>query len=493
MFRLHTFVQVLSIFGILTSTTVATADNDEGPIVSLTVEQAEQIVTKESPARGIYLIKITELPAAAAAVLARHAGPLISLPALAQLSPEAAAALAAHKGELHFSKLTELSAEVARGLASHKGKLTLPAITTLTPKTAAAFAPHTGMLVLGSVELPAEVAQALADHVGPLHLPALTSLSSLPLARKFGRQGQVKPDGFEFVHLESLKSLSKEMAEALGPPTAKKNHWLVIGIETLPEDVADVLARTWGIVAFVRLSQLTAEAATALGKYRMGQIILPQVKAMPVDVAAALAKVNTHILALNGLEEVPPEVERAMATKAAPWQLWNLKKIATPEFAAALLQRDNPHQELDTVTTLSDEAAAVFAKSDTKNRHSFPGLTSLTSVPLAEKFASVENVRGLRFAKVTTVSDGVAKALATHKGKLDFSGLQTLSAEGAKAFARHEGELKLDGLKEISDEAGKELAMAVGTVSLGGMTTVSPTALASLRANAKIVLPAKIK
>ena len=464
-----------------------------GRIESLTVEQAEQIVTKESPARGIYLNKITELPAAAAAVLARHAGPLISLPALERLSPEAAAALAPHNGDLQFPKLTELPVDVARGLASHKGQLALPSVTNLTTEAAVALAPHTGMLELGSVELPADVARALAEHAGPIHLPALTSLSSLPLARKFGRQGQDKPDGFLFVRLESLKSLSKEMAEALGPPMAKKNHWLVIGIETLPEDVADALARTWHIVAFARLSNLTAEAATALGKYRMGQIILPEVKAMPVEVAAALAKVNTHILALNGLEEVPPEVERAMATRSAPWQLWSLKKIATPEFAAALLQRDSPHQELDTVTMLSDEAAAVFAKSDTKNRHSFSGLTSLTSVPLAEKLASVENLRGLRFPKLMIVSDNVARALARQKGKLDLSGLTSLSTGAAAALAGHEGELGIGGIKELSADAAAALAKATGSIALGNLSTVSPAGLAALRANPKISLPATLK
>lgn len=493
MFRSHAFVQVLGMFGMLALFTVAMADIDPGRVESLTIEQAEQIIAnKEAQSRGIWLNKLTELPAAVAAVLARHTGPIISLPALSRLSPEAAAAIAAYNGDLQFPQLTELSADVARGLASHKGPLFMPAVM-LTSESAAGLAPHTGMLVLGSVELSEEVAQALADHAGPIHLPALTSLSSLPLARKFGRQGQEKPEGFEFVRLGSLKSLTKEVAEALGPPTAKKNHWLVIGIETLSAEVADVLAHDWAIVECVGLPTLTVEAATALGKYRMGQIILPRLATMSAEVATALANVNTHILCLNGLEEVPPDVERAMASRPAPWQLWGLKRIATPEFAAALLQRDSPHQELEAVTTLSDAAAAVFAERDTKNRHRFPGLTSLTSVRLAEKIAALENVRGARFGKVATISDDVANALAAHKGTLDLPGLQMLSAAGARAFARHEGELRLDGLKELSDEAGKELAQAVGAVSLGSLTTVSPTVLAALRANARISLPTTLR
>jgi hypothetical protein len=52
----------------------------------------------------------------------------------------------------------------------------------------------------------------------------------------------------------------------------------------------------------------------------------------------------------------------------------------------------------------------------------------------------------LKFAKLSTISDDVAKALATHKGKLDLSGLTALSDEAARALARHEGEVILKGL-----------------------------------------------
>lgn len=135
------FLAVLVGAAVVSATAGQPANIAPGRIESLTVEQAEQIVTKESPARGIYLNKITELPAAAAAVLARHGGPIINLSALERLSPEAAAALAPHNGDLQFPKLTELSADVARGLASHKGQLTLSAVTTLTPDAAAALAP----------------------------------------------------------------------------------------------------------------------------------------------------------------------------------------------------------------------------------------------------------------------------------------------------------------------------------------------------------------
>ena len=161
---------------------------------------------------------------------------------------------------------------------------------------------------------------------------------------------------------------------------------------------------------------------------------------------------------------------------------------------AALVKRQGPHRELDKVAFLSDEAAGVFAADSSdaalKNMQ-FPGLTSLTHVPLAAKLAIRH--KDLKLAKLTAVPDDVAKALATQKGKLDLSGVQSLSAEAAKALAGHEGELKLDGVKEISDEAAKALAQAVGMVSMGGLATAPPAAVAALKANAKITLPARLK
>ena len=138
----------------------------------------------------------------------------------------------------------------------------------------------------------------------------------------------------------------------------------------------------------------------------------------------------------------------------------------------------------------SDRLIVKFAEYKGK-LNGLPSLTSLTSAPLAAKYAAQPG--DLKFAKLTTFSDDIAKALATHKGKLDLSGLYSLSPDAAKALAGHEGELKLDGVKEISDEAAKALAQAVGMVSMGGLATAPPAALAALKANAKITLPARLK
>ena len=138
----------------------------------------------------------------------------------------------------------------------------------------------------------------------------------------------------------------------------------------------------------------------------------------------------------------------------------------------------------------SDRLVVKFAEYKGK-LNGLPSLTSLTSAPLAAKHAAQPG--DLKFAKLTTFSDDIAKALANHKGKLDLSGLHSLSPDAAKALAGHEGELKLGGVKEISDEAAKALALAVGAVSLGSLEKASPAAAAVLKTNTKILLPAKLK
>jgi hypothetical protein len=106
------------------------------------------------------------------------------------------------------------------------------------------------------------------------------------------------------------------------------------------------------------------------------------------------------------------------------------------------------------VAEITDDVAKALAEYK-GNLNGLPSLTSLTSAPLAAKYASQPG--DLKFAKLTKITDDVAKALATHKGKLDLSGLQSLSDEAAKTFARRDGDLKIDGLKQISDDATKSL------------------------------------
>jgi hypothetical protein len=129
--------------------------------------------------------------------------------------------------------------------------------------------------------------------------------------------------------------------------------------------------------------------------------------------------------------------------------------------AADALARRNGNLSLDSVTTLTDAAAAALA------RHR-GGTLSLN---------------GLK-----TLSDGAAAALAGREGRLSLNGLTTLSSGAAKALAAHKGDwLFLDGLTTLSDDAAKSLAQHRGVVSLIGLTTLTPDALRTLKADPRIV------
>jgi hypothetical protein len=145
-----------------------------------------------------------------------------------------------------------------------------------------------------------------------------------------------------------------------------------------------------------------------------------------------------------------------------------LKKLSSPELAVSALRRygQGPHSTLQSVAEVTPEVATAIAGCK-ENLNPLPGLTSLTSAPMAAKYAAQPG--NLAFKKLATIPDDVAVALAAHKGKLDLSGLQSLSDAAAKALAGHEGEVVLTGL-----------------------TTVSEAGLTALRANDKIALPANL-
>jgi hypothetical protein len=145
-----------------------------------------------------------------------------------------------------------------------------------------------------------------------------------------------------------------------------------------------------------------------------------------------------------------------------------LKKLSCPALAVAALRRygNGPHSTLNGVSEITPEVAAAIAECK-ENLNPLPGLTVLTSAPLAAKYAAQPG--DLVFKKLATIPDDVAAALATHKGKIELS-----------------------GLREISDAAAQSLAKASGPVVLTALEKAAPAAITALRSNATIALPAAL-
>lgn len=444
-------------------TTCRANNDDPSRAKTLTVEQATALMDRKGSLRPA----VTELTSAdVAAILAGFKGEL-RFEALATLTPEAATALAAREGDLDLPKLTMLTPAVAKALAGHKHRLHLPGVTELSPEVAEALATHSGTLTLGVTELSDAAAAALAKHGGSLTLGSLKTLTSLPLAERLGRQ--------EWVSL-GVTRLTPEIATALCPRSNRekfKNHvQFNIAITELPADVAAAIMAGRGHISANSLESISDEAAAAwAGPF--ANIRLFGLKTLSPAAAASLAK-GSGIFDIRGFgPELSDETAAALAKQmqTGPCRMVDLnglKRLSSPELAVAALRRyrNGPHSTLGGVAEITPEVAAAIAECK-ENLNPLPGLTSLTSAALAAKYAAQTD--DLVFKKLTTIPDDVAAALAAHKGKIDLS-----------------------GLKEISDVAAQSLAKASGPVILTALEKASPAAVAALRANATITLPATL-
>ncbi|MSQ97484.1 MAG: hypothetical protein EXR98_23425 [Gemmataceae bacterium] len=425
--RFLTTIALVTLLSVLVQGQVHAQKVDPTRAKTLTVEQATELLKQPNSLR----LSVMDLPSEVAVVLAKY------------------------KGELRFDALTTLVPEAAAALATREGALDLPKLTSLSPAVAKALSAHAGQLSLGVTELSDDAAAALAKHTGEIQVSSLKSLTSLALATRLGQQ--------EYVSLGAAR-LTPEIARALCPPGNRekfKNHvQFNSGLTELPADVAAAIMAGRSHPSLNSLESISDEAAaTWAGPF--ANIRLFGLKTLTPGAAASLTMGGGIFDIRNFGPEVSDETAAAIAKQMAsgPHRMIDfngLKKLTSPALAVALLSRyhGGPHSSLNGVAEITDDVAKALAESKGK-LNGLPSLTSLTSAPLAAKYAAQPG--DLKFAKLTTIPDDVAKAFATHKGKLDLAGLQSLSDESAKALARHEGEVILTGLTMLSDSSASIL------------------------------------
>lgn len=412
---------------------------------TLTVDEATELLRTPNSLR----VPATELSPEVAAVLATYKGEL-RFEALATLSPETAAALATRTRGIDLPKVSALTPATAKALATTQGSLNLPGIKELPTEVAKELAAHTDSLALGVTELSDETAAALAKHPGNLRLQSLKSLTSLVLSERLGQQ--------EWLLIDGVTKITPEIARAICPPSNRvkfKNHvQLYIGLTELPADVAAIIMAGRGHLGMYSLETISDEAAAGLSG-PFANIRLFGLKKLSPAAAVSLMK-GSGILDIRGFgPEISDETAAAIAKQfeSGPNRQIDfngLKRLTSSALAVALLTKNGggPHGTLGGVAEVTDEVAQAIAAFPGRI-NPLPGLSKLTSVPLATKYAAQPG--DLRFVKLTAVSNEVAQALATHKGKLDLSGLQSLTDEASKALAKHDGEVVLTGLATLSD------------------------------------------
>ncbi|MCE9533865.1 MAG: DUF1588 domain-containing protein, partial [Planctomycetes bacterium] len=510
---------------------------------TLSVEQARQLAQDRSG--RLILDHLTALPPEAAKELARNEG-WLSLNGLKSLSNEAAEALAPHKGQLHLDGLTSLSPEAARALARHNGELSLNGLPSLSEEAGISLAKHTsGRLHLKGVKsLSMEVGKALAQRKGggPTHKIFLDGLETLTVeaAEALAETHPHNWDG----RLPGFKTVPVDVAKAL----AKRQHGLSMeGLTTISDEAAKALQGKLG-GNLPRLTSLTVESAKAIVGPVPGQfhrtLVLDGLTTLPNDIALAIGgKDSRGDLHLNGLTSLTPIAAKAICQREGDLYLNGLTMISYETLKALEEHRANPHLAkpivfLKSLTTLSDEAAAVLAAwpkwcgelpalptlsektaaalASSRNwdgklpaikilspevsravaqrtgNLSLDGLTELSDEAadaLAEHRGGTLSLNGLK-----NLSDKAAVALARHDGRMSLNGLATLSEDAARALAKHPGDwLFLEGLTTLSDPAAKALGQHPGVVSLVGLTTLSPEGVRFLKANARVGLAEKFR
>jgi hypothetical protein len=272
-------------------------------VSSLTVEQAREYATRKAPLRFDALVA---LDPAAAAELAKHEG-MICFAALAELSPEAAQALAARKPmkgfgqfDLEFRTLRHITPETAAALATHVGNLRLPAIERLdSPELARKLAGQWGELKVGVTELSPEIAAILATNEGVY-------------------EDKTRP-GVVLRRADQSRSVL----------------WFA-GLKQLEPAVAEALAAQQGVLVLNELADLDPAAAASLAKRNGGSLILNGLELLSPETAAALAAYDGEI-ALRALPEISPAAATALAAHRGRLHLTGL--VNPPPETLAILQK----------------------------------------------------------------------------------------------------------------------------------------------------------
>ena len=214
--------------GLILPATLHLARGEDLKPMSLTVEQAKEIVA----GKNVELLQsVTELSVDVAQVLSQYSKSDLRLPRVQAITPEVAKALAPSKttlslglrtitpevaralatrpkGMLALDGLDKISVEVARELAQFRGKLTLNGLRTLSREVAIELAKHHGKFTLfGLTEISDEAAEALSHHGSTMLLNGLTKLTSAPLTTTMLKSN----DGF--LNLSKVQTLSDDVVQ----------------------------------------------------------------------------------------------------------------------------------------------------------------------------------------------------------------------------------------------------------------------------------------
>ena len=383
---------------------------------------------------------------------------VVCLPDVRRLSAEAAAELAGRVERVILPALEELSPEAAAILGT-QGDLQIPLPRDASPQALEPLAQGCRLTLTGVDDPAPEMLAAVAKAPGGIVLPDVVTLA--PAAAR------VLAENAASVELPGLKNLPLDVAAALGG--SRPNAYLLLdGVEEISPEAAAALCRQRKAVFHLRgLRRITAAAAKPLVGMP-GDLYLDGLESLDAETATVLA-LHPHSLRLPGLRRLDADAIRPLAAHRLFLDLGSREPLS-PEAAAAVCGRRKQ-------TTLSvpaiDAAAARILADGVKGFHLELRIAAPPSADVVDVLAANQRILFDR-DRLTTLSVAAAETLARHEGiPLSFAGLVDVSPELAAALATDNNDsLSLNGLKELSPEVARELARHRGELQLLGIESL---------------------
>lgn len=238
-------------------------------------------------------------------------------------------------------------------------------------------------------------------------------------------------------------------------------------------------------------TSLTVEQATDIVA-GSSAVSLDGVAELSVEAAQVLGQYDKGDLRLHRVRTITPEVARALAPRGRKGvTLWLGLTTITPEVAEALAAHSRGMLALNALDGMSVEVARELARF--RGKLTLNGLTTL-SPEVARELA--EHRSKFTLFGLTEISDEAAEALSHHRGTILLNGLTRLTSAPltAQMLKANDGFLNLSKVQTVSDDVVQVLAEYRGRpIRLAGLTELSEANAVRLRANEKIVLPAKFR
>ncbi len=338
-----------------------------------------------------------------AAALLATLDEMIVLDGIQYLDVESARALAKHVGEdiLSLGGLTELDADVAAELVKHNGPLHLSGLTTICDDVAEILARMKAELTIST-----DFSQTLT-HIS-------TSVAKLLVKCNHDRE----------IDLSGLKTLSLNAAKEL----AHHNDNIILGIADIDRDLLLAFDQLEADLCLWGLTTISDNTAQLICKLKAGV-------SLPEDFSASLKSISPSI--------------------------------------AKMLVKCNPSREikLGSLTTFSAEAAKELA------RHTNTVSLGLTDIE-SEHLRLLSNV-SLRLDNVGSLSAKQLSAVSSCKKGISLNGLRQLDLASAEYLVNVRSHLELTGVQSITDDVAKVLATYKGILHLG-CTSLSETSAINL-------------